>query len=121
VSAVLRWGFRGITAVQAALVLLQAALAGGHLQGAPLLGAHEMVGTEVLTVVTLGQLVLAVLVWRPGRGPAWPILASLALFGLVVTQIAMGFADLLAVHVPLGLTIFGVSLVLLLVPRRVSA
>lgn len=47
----------------------------------------------------------AVLLRWPGRGPWWPIAACLGLFGLIGLQIAIGFARILAVHIPLGVTI----------------
>ncbi|WP_223167422.1 hypothetical protein [Nonomuraea sp. SYSU D8015] len=55
--------------------------------------------------VALVQIVLAVLVWRPGRGAGWPALASVALFvagGLQhVTWLWLG------AHLPTGVLLFG--------------
>jgi hypothetical protein len=100
------------------LVFAQAALAGNLLAGnARALRLHEVNGTEVLTLVGLIQLLLAVLVWWPGRGPAWPALVSLLLLGAEIVQIGYGFAGRLAVHVPLGVAVFGLSLTLLLATR----
>jgi hypothetical protein len=82
---------------------------------------HERNGTEVLTVVALVQLVLAVLVWRPGRARFWPVPVALLILAAEILQIGYGFAGRLAVHVPLGVAIFGLSLVLLLAPIRRSA
>jgi hypothetical protein len=36
----------------------------------------------------------------PGRGPLWPVIACIGLFALVGAQIAIGFARMLALHVP---------------------
>lgn len=106
---------RVVAAVHAALVFAQAALAGNFLVGnAAALTLHERIGTEVLTVAALVQLVLAVLAWRPGRGRFWPVPASLAIFVAEILQIGYGFAGRLAIHIPLGVAIFGLSLVLLL-------
>lgn len=103
-----------VVAVHALLVFAQAALAGNFPVGnAEALRPHEVNGTEILMPVTLVQLVLAVLVWRPGRGPAWPAVATL-LFVAQILQIGYGFGGRLAVHVSLGVAIFGLSLVLLL-------
>lgn len=107
--------FRVVVAVHALLVFAQAALAGNFLVGnAEALRLHEVNGTEILMPVTLVQLVLAILVWRPGRGPAWPALATLLLFVAQILQISYGFGNRLALHVPLGVAIFGLSLTLLL-------
>jgi hypothetical protein len=61
----------------------------------------------LLPLLALVQAVLAVLVWRPGRGPSWPAIASVGLLVAILLQIAMGQASQLAVHVPLGVAIFG--------------
>src|SRR5688572_9522547 len=69
-----RVALRTAAGVQAALVFNQAVLA-GHLltgnTGARIL--HQEIGTEVITWVALIVVVLTVVAWRPGRGPAWPI------------------------------------------------
>ena len=61
----------------------------------------------LLPLLALVQVVLAVLVWRRGRGPGWPAIASVGLLVAVVLQNVIGQAGLLAVHVPLGVTIVG--------------
>jgi hypothetical protein len=115
------WPFLAVVAVNAALVFAQAAFAGSFLSGnAEALRLHEASGTEVITLVTLVQFVLAVLVWRPGRGPAWPALLSALLIPAVIFQIEFGFTNRLALHVPLGVAIFGLSLVLLLGSARLT-
>jgi hypothetical protein len=40
-------------------------------------------------------------------GPGWPAIASVGLLLAILLQIAMGQAGQLAVHVPLGVAIFG--------------
>jgi hypothetical protein len=47
----------------------------------------------------------AVLLRWPGRGPWWPIAACLGLFALIALEIVIGFARILTLHVPLGVTI----------------
>jgi hypothetical protein len=68
---------------------------------------HAANGMVLLPLLALIQVVLAVLVWRPGRGPGWPAIASVGLLVAVVLQNVMGQAGLLAVHVPLGVAIVG--------------
>jgi hypothetical protein len=106
---------RGAAGLHAALVLVQAALAGNWLAGnAVALRVHQALGTEGLTWVALATLVLAVVVWLAGRGPWWPAAIALLVAAADVVQIVLGFAGRLAVHVPLGVAIFGASLVLLI-------
>jgi hypothetical protein len=69
--------------------------------------ANAMVLLPLLALVQAVLAVLAVLVWRPGRRPGWPAIASVGLLGAVVLQNVIGQAGLLAVHVPLGVAIVG--------------
>jgi hypothetical protein len=56
--------------LQVVLVVLQASLAGLSLTGSSeALVWHERIGTEYVTLLGLIVLLLAVLNWRPGRGP----------------------------------------------------
>jgi heme A synthase len=56
-------------------------------------------------ISVLGSAIAAVLLRWPGRGPWWPMVACLGLFGLIALQIVIGFARILALHVPLGVMI----------------
>lgn len=110
--------FRTVSAAQAALVLVQAVLAGQLLSGhAVALDLHEG-NASVVATVALVQLVCAVLLWRPGRGPIWPIAAVAGLFGALTVQIGAGYAGQLGLHVPLGVVIFGLTVLLLVGPWR---
>jgi hypothetical protein len=105
-------GLRAVVLAHAALVLAQAAFAGRYLSGdAAGLRLHER-NAELIVTLAMVQLVLAVLVWRPGRGPAWPALASLALWLAEVAQMSLGYGRVLGVHVPLGMAIFGLTVAL---------
>jgi cytochrome bd-type quinol oxidase subunit 2 len=89
-------------------VLAQAILAGLFLDGHDAWRDwHATSGMVLLPILALVQVVLAVLVWRSGRGPSWPAIASVGLLVAILLQIAMGQASQLAVHVPLGVAIFG--------------
>jgi hypothetical protein len=105
-------GLRAVVLAHAGLVLAQAAFAGRYLSGdAAGLRLHER-NAELIVTLALVQLILAVLVWRPGRGPAWPALASLALWLAEVAQMSLGYGRVLGVHVPLGVAIFGLTVAL---------
>ncbi|GAB3718977.1 hypothetical protein GCM10027598_31210 [Amycolatopsis oliviviridis] len=53
----------------------------------------------------------AILVWRPGGASAKPILPAVVFLGLTLAQVFLGIAHVTAVHVPLGVLLFGFSLV----------
>ncbi|MGN9846552.1 hypothetical protein ACTMTI_51450 [Nonomuraea sp. H19] len=55
------------------------------------------------------HLVAAILVWRPGGGSLRPILYAVVFFGLTLAQIALGIAHVKTPHVPLGVLMFGMS------------
>ncbi|GGS83748.1 hypothetical protein GCM10010156_47990 [Planobispora rosea] len=61
-------------------------------------------------VATVLHLVTAVLVWRPGGGSPRPILHAAGFLGLVLAQVALGIAGLKTLHIPLGVLLFGLSL-----------
>lgn len=96
------WPLRVVSTIVTIQVFAQAALAGSFLSGHyTALHAHEING---LLLAGFGWLlpVTAVLVWRPGRWVAWPMLAGLVAYGAIVVQMILGFSRSLAVHVPLG-------------------
>jgi hypothetical protein len=110
-GAVWRRSLIGLSALQALAVLGQAWLAGGFLTGAGgALEAHRNMAFGVIQWIGLFSLVVAILWWRPGRGPAWPIGVTAISLVAIGAQIAVGFADLLQVHIPLGVSIFGLNL-----------
>jgi hypothetical protein len=93
---------RAVVLLHAALILAQAGFAGQFLAGdAAWVRVHEL-NAGIIHLVAFVQLVVAILVWRPGRGPGWPALASLAL------------------HVPLGVAIFGITVAMLVGTRRLT-
>jgi hypothetical protein len=102
---------RAATTAVAALLIAQAALAGGFLSGNyEALAVHAITGG--LTVVALlVQLVAAVLLWRKDRGPSWPARVSLVQVLVAGALIPLGEQRVLTLHVPLavGLTV-GVAL-----------
>ena len=99
--------FRTVVTVEAVLGALQPFLAGGFLSGNyGMLDLHALNASAVGTVC-LVQIGAAVLLWRPGGGPAWPAQASATLFLAEAMQIALGYARNLAIHIPLGTAIIG--------------
>lgn len=112
---------RVIVSFYAVAVFLQPVLAGQFLAGNfDMVAVHNANGTLILLLTVLTT-VAAILQWRPGRGPAWPVLACAALFPITGLQIGMGHARSLAVHIPLGVSLVLIAMVLLVwvwLPRR---
>jgi hypothetical protein len=103
--------FKAVAALNTLSVLVQAVTAGQLMSG----GTATLHGTGAFAVHVLGlvQLVVAVLMWRPGRRAGWPALVSAAVLLLGFVQSALGGSGVVAVHVPLGMTLFGLSVWLL--------
>ncbi|TDD24054.1 hypothetical protein [Nonomuraea diastatica] len=101
------WSLRVITLGVAVLVLVQPVLAGLFVTGdVGMLRTHSTMA-GFLTVLVFVQFAAAILLWRPGRGPAWPIWAGLVFFLTVEAQSALGYARAVSVHIPLGVLLFG--------------
>lgn len=113
--------FRAAAILQALLVFLQAVLAGRFLSGG--YGSLNMHSANAMLTATVGLLtiVAAVLVWRPGGGPARPIIPAVAMVVFETLQIGFGFARLLAVHVPLGAALLVGSVTLIRLAFQVGA
>lgn len=87
-------------------ILVQAAFAGSALGGeTDTLGWHEQ-NAAVIGFGALGQLVLATLAAFAGQ-VRWPAIASTVIFLAIGNQITLGYDRDLAVHVPLGVAVFG--------------
>ncbi|MFG1946977.1 hypothetical protein [Nonomuraea sp. NPDC048826] len=73
--------------------------------------SHVMAGLLV-HLVGLVQIIIAVLVWRPGRGAGWPALASLVLF---LAGMGQHFTwMMLGAHLPNGILMFGLTTALVI-------
>ncbi|WP_067838425.1 hypothetical protein [Nocardia lijiangensis] len=94
--------FRAVTAAQAALVLSQAFLAGEFLSGHfEALAAHGRNGGFVALAMAV-QTLAAILLWRRGSGPSWPVRTSVVQTIVAGALIPLGEQRVLAVHVPLA-------------------
>lgn len=99
--------FRAAALLYAAAVFFQAVTAGQLLSGAGA-GPHGA-GTGAVHLLGLVLVVTAVLLWRPGRGAAWPALVSAAMLVLGFVQTMLGGAGQVMAHLPLGMALFGLS------------
>ncbi|MFD7699272.1 hypothetical protein [Streptomyces caelestis] len=99
-------------ALQTLTVFLQAVSAGlllGSSYGETLhgVGARVMYGASMLYVLA------AVLAWKPGGGSPRPIGYASGFLVLASVQVVLGIAHVPAVHLPLGVLMFGLSLLAL--------
>ncbi|MDJ1138235.1 hypothetical protein [Streptomyces iconiensis] len=104
-AKVRRWPLvllRTVSTLFLILVLLQPVLAGMFVSGdVDLLALHE-VNAHVISFVGWLQVLAAVLVWRPGRGPVWPLGLAVLLSAAVWMQGDWGYARQLDLHIPVG-------------------
>ncbi|MEV4114349.1 hypothetical protein [Nonomuraea sp. NPDC049695] len=106
----LLYSLRVAATAQAAALLVAASFAGQAVESDSMIETHVMAGM-VVHLVALVQIVLAVLVWRPGRGAGWPALASVA---LLVVGLAQHFTwPWLGAHLPNGVLLFGLIVAVL--------
>ena len=110
---------RLVLRVLALLVFAQAVFAGLFLDGRDAWRDwHATSGMLVLPFLALVGVVLAVLAWRAGREPGWTVLTSLGLLVAIIVQSVLGMTGRLALHIPLGVAIFGLLAILLGRTRR---
>ncbi|MFF4238863.1 hypothetical protein ACFYYL_23565 [Actinomadura geliboluensis] len=92
-------------------LLVQGITAGQLLSDGGSRQLHDATSPAV-TVAMVLQLIAALLVWRAGRGPVLYPAVSALLLVLISVQFLVGGSGDLAVHVPLGVALFGASAVL---------
>ncbi|MFF3859546.1 hypothetical protein [Streptomyces sp. NPDC002209] len=99
-------------ALQTSAIFFQAVTAGlllstSHGEVLHGVGARVMYGASMLYVLA------AVLAWRPGGGSPRPILYSSGFLVLASVQVVLGIAHIPSLHVPLGVLMFGLSVLVL--------
>ncbi|MFD7527688.1 hypothetical protein ACFV8E_08735 [Streptomyces sp. NPDC059849] len=103
---------RVAVALQTLTIFLQAVSAGvllssSHGELLHGVGARVMYGASMLYVLA------AVLAWRPGGGSPRPIAYASGFLVLASAQVVLGIAHVPSVHVPLGVLMFGLSVLVL--------
>jgi hypothetical protein len=97
--------------LHAVLVVAQPVLIGGYLEGNfDLVSVHGVNGS-LLPLTAFLALAAAVVYWAL-RGRAWPVAAIAGLWTAEVVQMVLGHTRVLWVHVPLGVGIVGLAVVL---------
>ncbi|MEW1632928.1 hypothetical protein AB0469_02515 [Streptomyces sp. NPDC093801] len=99
---------RAAVALQTLAVLFQAVTAGLLLSTAYGEVLHG-VGARVMYGASMLYVLAAVLAWRPGGGSPRPVLYASGFLALASVQVVLGIAHLPAAHVPLGVLLFGLS------------
>jgi hypothetical protein len=106
------WPYRIVLSIATVLLFDQAVFAGQFLDGSyPSLATHRENATYAGIAVVVAALAAIPIRW-PGQGPWWPMAATFGLFGLIAAQIALGFARVLAIHIPLGVSIIVLAVLL---------
>ncbi|MFJ3808760.1 hypothetical protein ACIPWE_20680 [Streptomyces sp. NPDC090073] len=109
---------RGLTFLQVAIALqtlcifFQAVTAGvllssSHGEVLHGVGARVMYGASMLYVLA------AILAWKPGGGAPRPVLHASGFLVLASVQVVLGVAHVPSLHVPLGVTMFALSVLAL--------
>ncbi|MFG2639756.1 hypothetical protein ACGFYP_02055 [Streptomyces sp. NPDC048370] len=98
--------------LQTTALFFQAVTAGMLLSSS--LGAllHD-VGSRVMYGASMLYVLAAILAWRPGGGSPRPILHATGFLALASVQVILGIAHVPSLHVPLGILMFGLSLLAL--------
>jgi hypothetical protein len=106
------WLLRGALTAHLLAVLCQPVLAGMFLTGdVDAIGVHGAIAS-VVGLITLVTTVLAVGYVVGGHGRVWILPVLVALFVVEVVQIVVGYSRFLQVHVPLGVTVVVLSVLL---------
>ncbi|MFC3994288.1 hypothetical protein ACFOVU_00055 [Nocardiopsis sediminis] len=94
--------------LQTLLVFVQAVSAGLVLAtpyGEPL----HSIGARVVFAAAMLHVVAAVVVWRPGGGSFATVLYAAGFLVLMSAQVVVGIMHVMALHVPLGVVLFAMS------------
>ncbi|QEE27569.1 hypothetical protein FTW19_05855 [Terriglobus albidus] len=98
---------RFILAVSAITMLVQAAFAGRMLAGDVKSAVLHAFTAKVLVLLGGSQVLAALALFLQKRCPLWVPVAALGLVSAEVVEFAAGHLHHVAIHVPLGLAIFG--------------
>ncbi|GGZ14907.1 hypothetical protein CP967_03090 [Streptomyces nitrosporeus] len=98
--------------LQTLTVFLQAVSAGLLLTSSYGEALHS-VGARVMYGASMLYVLAAVLAWKPGGGSPRPVWYASGFLVLASVQVVLGIAHVPSVHLPLGVLMFGLSLLAL--------
>ncbi|WP_086866258.1 hypothetical protein [Streptomyces viridochromogenes] len=99
-------------ALQTLTIFLQAISAGLLLTASYGETLHS-VGARVMYGASMLYVLAAVLAWKPGGGSPRPVLHASGFLALASIQVVLGIAHVPSVHLPLGVLMFGLSVLAL--------
>jgi hypothetical protein len=99
-------------ALQTLTIFLQAISAGLLLTSSYGETLHSA-GARVMYGASMLYLLAAVLAWKPGGGSPRPVLHASGFLALASAQVVLGIAHVPSVHLPLGVLMFGLSVLAL--------
>ncbi|MEV4087158.1 hypothetical protein AB0J43_43550 [Nonomuraea fuscirosea] len=102
-------------ALQTLTIFLQAVSA-GLLLTAPYGETLHSAGARVMWGSSLLYVLAAVLAWKPGGGSLRPVWPAAGFLVLASAQVVLGIAHVPSVHLPLGVLMFGLSVLALVRP-----
>ncbi len=96
---------RTVAVLHALTVIVQPMLAGSYLSGeVDAIDIHEL-NAHVASGLSVIQLIAAIVYVWAGRGRPWALYASLGIVLAEQVQVGFGYSGLVAVHLPLGVSI----------------
>lgn len=99
-------------ALQTLSLFFQAVTAGMLLSSSHGAVLHDA-GSRVMYGASMLYVLAAILAWRPGGGSPRPILYASGFLVLASVQVVLGIAHMPSLHVPLGILMFGLSVLAL--------
>jgi hypothetical protein len=103
---------RVLAVLHSLAALLQPVLAGSYLGGEVDAITIHGVNAHVVTGLGVFQLVAAIVFVWAGRGRAWPLHATLTIVLAEQVQVFAGFEGPVALHIPLGVSIISMQILL---------
>ncbi|MCX4981906.1 hypothetical protein [Streptomyces sp. NBC_00572] len=97
-------------ALQTVSIFFQAVTAGMAVSSSEVGSTVHDLGSKGMYAMSMLYLLAAILAWRPGGGSARPILYATGFLVLGTLQVVMGVNHVMEVHLPLGVLMFGLSL-----------
>ncbi|MFF8511666.1 hypothetical protein ACF064_26660 [Streptomyces sp. NPDC015492] len=95
--------------LQTVSILFQAVTAGMAMSSQVGATLHD-IGSRGMYAMSMLYLLAAVLAWRPGGAPARPVLHATGFLVLGTLQVVAGVLHVMEVHLPLGVLMFGLSM-----------
>ncbi|MFE6906563.1 hypothetical protein [Streptomyces erythrochromogenes] len=108
-----RLTFQGVAIALQTLSLLFQAVTAGLLLSTSYGEVLHGVGARVMYGASMLYVLAAVLAWRPGGGSPRPVLHASGFLALASLQVVTGIAHVPGLHVPLGVVMFGLSVLAL--------